>query len=163
MTISIWRPLINAVEDWPLAICDSRTVREEDLVETDHVRRHYTGSTLYLMHNPDQKWYYMSSQGKSDVLIFKNFDSDSHSGARGEPQPPRPLTNDSAIEKGKRMLIIEFIGTPHCSFQNPTRSDKSEPRQSVEVRALVFTYPPNLPRPMGPQAVGMPRREIYGD
>ena len=72
---SVWRPLIRCVEDWPLAVCDGATVRKSDLVETDHIRRHYTGSTLYLQHNPKQCFYYMSKQGKDDVLIFKQFDS----------------------------------------------------------------------------------------
>ena len=66
---------MDAVEDWPLAICDGSTVGSGDLVETDHVRRHYTGSTMYLKHNQSQRFYYMSSQSKNDVLIFKNFDS----------------------------------------------------------------------------------------
>lgn len=56
-------------------MCDGRTVDSSDLVETDHVRRHYSGSTLYLMHNPAQRFYYMSKQSKNEVLIFKNFDS----------------------------------------------------------------------------------------
>ena len=56
-------------------MCDGRTVKRHDLVEADHVRRHYTGSTMYLMHNPQQQFYYMSKQSKNDVLIFKNFDS----------------------------------------------------------------------------------------
>lgn len=74
--ISVWRPLIDSVEDWPLAVCDGSTVDASDLVETDHVKRHYTGSTMYLMHNAKHKFYYMSKQSKNDVLIFKNFDSD---------------------------------------------------------------------------------------
>jgi hypothetical protein len=86
MSSSIWRPLIHAVEDWPLAICDGRSIREQDLIETDHVRRHYTGSTLYLLHHPEQRWYYMGNQGKEDVLIFKNFDSHSRDGAKGKLQ-----------------------------------------------------------------------------
>ena len=72
---SVWRPLIASVEDWPLAVCDGATVTASDLVETDHIRRHYTGSTMYLQHNPGQRFYYMSKQGKDDVLIFKQFDS----------------------------------------------------------------------------------------
>ena len=73
----IWRLLVDAVEDWPLAVCDGQTVERGDLVETDHVRRQYTGSTMYLMHNSRQRFYYMSQQSKHDVLIFKNFDSKS--------------------------------------------------------------------------------------
>jgi len=34
------------------------------------------GSTMYLKHNPNQRFYYMSNQTKEDVLMFKNFDSD---------------------------------------------------------------------------------------
>lgn len=45
-------------------------------MEADHVRRHYTGSTMYLMRNPKHRFYYMSKQRKDDVLIFKNFDSE---------------------------------------------------------------------------------------
>lgn len=59
-----------------------------DLVETDHVRRHYSGSTLYLMHNPAQRFYYMSQQSKNDVLIFKNFDSKSDVGAKCKDNSP---------------------------------------------------------------------------
>lgn len=65
------------MEDWPLAVCDGQTVDESDLVETDHVRRQYSGSTLYLMRNPNQRFFYMSKQCQDEVLIFKNFDSKS--------------------------------------------------------------------------------------
>ena len=72
---SVWRPLIDSVEDWPLALCDGGTVDRSDLVEADHIRRHYMGSTLYLMSNAKHRFYYLSKQSKDDVVIFKNFDS----------------------------------------------------------------------------------------
>jgi hypothetical protein len=78
---SVWRPLIDAVEDWPLALCDGATVDPSDLVEADHIRRHYMGSTLYLKRNASHRFYYMSKQSKDDVVIFKNFDSDSNAQA----------------------------------------------------------------------------------
>ena len=73
---SVWRPLVDCVEDWPLAVCDGTTIETSDLVEADHVRRHYTGSTMYVKFNPRQEFYYMSKQRRNEVLIFKNFDSD---------------------------------------------------------------------------------------
>ncbi|CZR52359.1 uncharacterized protein PAC_02236 [Phialocephala subalpina] len=73
--INVWRPLVNSVEDWPLAVCDGSTVNQNDLVEADHIRRHYMGSTMYLQHHESQQFYFMSKQSKDDVLIFKNFDS----------------------------------------------------------------------------------------
>lgn len=72
---SVWRPLEYPVTDWPIAVCDGRTVSPSDLVEADHVRRQYTGSTMYLQHNPAQKFYYLDNQTKDEILIFKNFDS----------------------------------------------------------------------------------------
>jgi hypothetical protein len=56
-------------------MCDGGTVNQSDLVEADHIRRHYMGSTLYLMPSSKHRFYYMSKQSKDDVLIFKNFDS----------------------------------------------------------------------------------------
>lgn len=114
--INVWRPLIDSVEDWPLAVCDGRTVDGSDLVETDHVRRHYSGSTLYLMRNPAQRFYYMSKQSKNEVLIFKNFDSKPDVGAKY---------------------------APHASFCHPHATINTPPRESIEVRAFVFTFPSN--------------------
>ncbi|MCJ1393440.1 hypothetical protein MMC18_006315 [Xylographa bjoerkii] len=112
--INVWRPLVASVEDWPLAICDGSTVEQRDLVETDHVRKHYTGSTMYLMRNPAQEFYYMSKQSQNDVLIFKNFDS-------------------------RRDIKAKYA--PHASFHHPEAAIDAAPRESIEVRAFVFTYP----------------------
>ena len=81
-TVSVWRPLIDSVDDWPLAIGDGSTFSSSDLVETDHVRRHYTGSTMYVKYNDRQQFYFMSKQSRNDALIFKNFDSDNTMKAR---------------------------------------------------------------------------------
>jgi len=110
--INVWRPLVNSVNDLPLAVCDGRTVVPEDLIETDHVRRDHTGATMYLKHNRSQRFHYMSAQGKSDVLMFKNFDS------------------------SKR---VESKYAPHVSFRHPNPAKEGSSRESIEVRALVFT------------------------
>ncbi|KAF7504096.1 hypothetical protein GJ744_002861 [Endocarpon pusillum] len=110
--LNVWRPLIDCVEDWPLAVCDGTTVEASDLVEADHVRRQYTGSTLYVRFNPRQEFYHMSKQRRNEVLIFKNFDSD----------PTKPASF-----------------APHASFRHPHTPGIFIPRQSIEVRALVFT------------------------
>ena len=43
--------------DWPLALCDSNSVRAENFIEFDNVRKHYTGSTMYVFHSPAMNWY----------------------------------------------------------------------------------------------------------
>ncbi|EXJ74854.1 uncharacterized protein A1O5_01550 [Cladophialophora psammophila CBS 110553] len=115
--VNVWRPIIDCIRDYPLAMCDGSTVFPSDMVEADHVRRHYTGSTMYLQHNERHKFFYMSRQTKDEVLIFKNFDS---------------------------AETIAATCAPHASFLDPAIPPLFIPRQSIEVRALVFTYPPNL-------------------
>ena len=79
---SIWRPLSHPVGDCPLAVCDGSTIRPEDMVEADHVRRHYTGSSLFALHNPEQMWYYMSDQMPHEAVLMKLFDSEDHKAKR---------------------------------------------------------------------------------
>ena len=73
----MWRPINGPVEDHPIALCDGRTVDTSKLVETDMIRGDYTGTLLYPLYEPRNtcRWYYLSTQGVEDVLLFKSFDS----------------------------------------------------------------------------------------
>ncbi|KAK4043312.1 methyltransferase CmcJ [Parachaetomium inaequale] len=82
--INVWRPLDHPVEDYPLAFCDASTLRDEDLVECDHVRRKYKGATLFPNHHPDQKFYFLRDQQQEAVTLLKIFDSDTSVVARAE-------------------------------------------------------------------------------
>lgn len=112
--VNVWRPIENTVEDYPLAFCDPRSVRDGDLVECDHIRRQYKGANMYMHHSPGQQWYYLGRQKPEETLLLKMFDSD----------PTVPAT-----------------GCPHASFHHPLSDPQSKPRKSIEVRALVFNYP----------------------
>jgi hypothetical protein len=72
--INVWRPL-SQVEDWPLAICDGRTVQQCDLVASDVVRRRYIGETLFVLHSPEYQWYYLPEQRKEEVTLLKIYDN----------------------------------------------------------------------------------------
>lgn len=72
---SIWRPIKNVVRDCPLAVCDNATIAKGDLVAADHYRETFAGEALYMVHNPDHKWYYLNEQTKDEVLVFKIHDS----------------------------------------------------------------------------------------
>ncbi|PSS22369.1 hypothetical protein M430DRAFT_137540 [Amorphotheca resinae ATCC 22711] len=113
--INVWRPLQHAVEDWPLAVCDGSTVDDNDLLETDIVRRDFrehVGANMFALHRERYRWYYLSRQQPDEVLIFKQFDTESGVKAR-------------------------FC--PHSSFKWSRAHKGALPRESVEVRALVFT------------------------
>lgn len=109
--LNVWRPIKYTVEDWPLTLCDGSTLSSSDLVECDHIRRHYQGSTLYLLPNPKQKWYYLSKQHPDEVTIFKNFDSSTK---------------------------VKATRAAHGSFSYNSSKSGISPRESIEVRALVF-------------------------
>lgn len=76
-SISVWRPLKHPVQDWPLAFCDGSSIKLDDLIETDHLRRGYAGANMNLRYRKGQRWYYLSKQRREEIAIFKNFDSDS--------------------------------------------------------------------------------------
>jgi hypothetical protein len=81
---SFWKPIRNAVQDAPLAVCDARVVRPSDLVAVDIIKRAYAGETAFALSSPNYKWYYLSHQRPDEVLLFKNFDSKKDCVARGK-------------------------------------------------------------------------------
>jgi len=52
--INVWRPLLDPVEDYSLAVCDPTTVAEDELVECDHIRKRFSGETIYVHHSENQ-------------------------------------------------------------------------------------------------------------
>ena len=74
--ISLWRPLAEPIEDWPLAVCDGSTVDEADLTACDHVRKSFVGESSYMHYRPEHKWFYLSNHQPDEVLIVKIFDSE---------------------------------------------------------------------------------------
>jgi len=85
---------------------------------------------MYLLHGDAQKWYYLSKQQPDEVTLFKNFDSSVTVGA---------------IRKFERLISMKGPqakaspqGAPHSSFLSDSASPEAKPRESIEVRALVF-------------------------
>lgn len=68
--------------DWPLAVCDARTVNfAEDTMAGDVVDRDQVFENTQVHHNPEQKWYYLSGQMPDELVLFKNADSEERLGA----------------------------------------------------------------------------------
>ncbi|KAF1344240.1 hypothetical protein BDV97DRAFT_364146 [Delphinella strobiligena] len=108
--INIWKPITGPVRDWPLAMCDPRTVNPaEDFEPCDLVYPDYVVENRQLYFNRRQKWLYLSEQQKTEAWLF--------------------VQSDTA---GDTMSV------PHTSFPNPLASLSDAPRESVEARALVF-------------------------
>ena len=109
--INVWRPIGHPVAHKPLAVADWRTLDvEKDLVPVRHIYPDREGSTFGVRHSPNLRWHYLSNQTPDEVILIKCFDS----------------------ETDRARL------TPHTAFLDTTSPKDAPPRQSIEVRALVF-------------------------
>ncbi|CAG8069228.1 unnamed protein product [Penicillium salamii] len=111
---SVWRPYDHIVEDFPLAVCDPASMNENEFVRCDQIMRTYIGETIFPLYNSTDKWYFLSNHSPDELLLLKIYDSASD---------------------------VKANCCPHSSFQLNNVSASARPRKSVEVRALVFTYP----------------------
>ena len=108
--INVWRPIAGPVQESPLAVCDAQSMVQEDFVK--HVLRYRDrdGEVYSVAYNPNHRWYYIPNQKKEEVLLLKCYDSDEH----------------------------RSRFTAHSAFEDPTSPHDAAPRESVEVRTLVF-------------------------
>jgi hypothetical protein len=72
--INIWRPIATILKD-PIAVADSRSVLDTDLVEADMTENGFPGKQWVVRYNADHRWYYKSRMEPEDVLLIKCFDS----------------------------------------------------------------------------------------
>lgn len=108
--INVWRSIGEPVIDTPLALCDSSSVSEMDLVEGRVVYPKRDGWIYVLNHSPRHRWHYFSNMTNDEVILFKQFDTE---------------------VSGKTRY------TPHSAFKNPVDLEKQRPRRSIEMRCLV--------------------------
>ena len=109
--INMWRPIRGPLRDAPLAVCDSRTVAQDDLVPSDLVYRDRTGETYSVRYNPAHRWFYVPEMRRDEALLLKIADT-------------------------KTDISARFM--PHTAFTDPTTPPDAFPRESIELRTLVF-------------------------
>ncbi|SKA20607.1 hypothetical protein SAMN02745126_04128 [Enhydrobacter aerosaccus] len=109
--VNVWRPIRGPLLDSPLAVCDATTVRSDELVPSDLVYPHRVGETYSVTYNPAHRWYYVPQMRTGEALLLKCSDTSTQVPARF---------------------------TPHTAFVDPTAPADAPPRESIEVRTLVF-------------------------
>jgi hypothetical protein len=112
--INVWRAIHGPIESSPLALCDARSLSAEDIVPTDLVYRERVGETYGFLYNPKHRWYYFPHLERNEAILLKCYDSEDDGRARF---------------------------TAHTSFDDPSSPPNAAPRESIEVRALVFWAP----------------------
>jgi hypothetical protein len=121
--INVWRAITPVKRD-PLAVCDTRSVSDDDLVPItaklppkgsgtyENVSAGNCVEVLYAKANPEHRWYYAEGMQPEEVLLIKIFDSKKEGGAN--------------------------VRVPHSSFVDPETREAVGTRESIEVRCLVF-------------------------
>lgn len=109
--INLWRPIRGPLRDAPLAVCDARSVNPEHLVASDLVYRNRTGEIYSVIYDPAHRWFYVPEMEADEALLLKCYDSQTDGRARF---------------------------APHTAFTDPTTPPDAPPRESIEVRSLVF-------------------------
>jgi hypothetical protein len=109
--VNVWRPIARPVLASPLALCDATSFTEDDLIATDLVYRDRRGETSSVRFNPSHHWVYFSQMRPDEVLLIK--------------------CHDSATDGRARLSF-------HTAFEDPTTPADAPPRESIELRTLVF-------------------------
>ncbi len=109
--INVWRPIRGPLQDSPLAVADARSVDPGDLVVSDLIYRDRRGETCAVKFNPRHRWFYAPEMQPDEAWLLKCFDS---------------------ARDGRARL------SPHTAFEDPTAPANMNPRESIELRTLVF-------------------------
>lgn len=125
IAFSLWRALSPPPQDMPLALCEGRSVRDDEgtqnvKVDVDEIP---TGDALFATiegeenmaaatifhHSPDHRWWYFPDMTQDEVIFIKLYDSDHRTAWR----------------------------CPHTAFRDTSRPDAHE-RRSIEFRAIAY-------------------------
>ncbi len=122
---SLWRALSPPPQDWPLALCDFRSVPEQEgtpntkvdvdeIPEGDALFAHIPGedqmaAASIFTFNPDHRWWYFPNMTDDEVIFIKFHDSD----------------------HGRAWRAL------HTAFHDTSRTDANE-RHSMEFRGVAY-------------------------
>ncbi|MBF3254850.1 methyltransferase, partial [Pseudomonas aeruginosa] len=109
--VNLWRPFGHPAQRAPLALLDARSLAFDDLVASDLVYRDKVGETYSVKPNPEHRWYYYPHLLPEEALLLKIYDSREDAQAR--------------------------LGA-HTAFDDPCTPADAPPRQSIELRCLLF-------------------------
>lgn len=111
---NLWRATTPPPQDFPLAVCDARTLAPSDEVTvkaiTEEMGSAIRHDTTGYLHNPAHRWYYFADMTPDEVLVFKAHDTD--------------------VRRARRV--------PHTAFTDPTCPSGVATRASVEMRGLAL-------------------------
>ena len=113
-SINIWRSANReTVRMMPLAVCDMRSVRPDDIVfgdgqNTGNIKQYTKVVDQRLIHGPHQRWCYFSDITPDEVLLFRQYDT--------------------------RQEALNLRTVFHTAVEDPTSPPDAPMRYTIEVR-----------------------------
>ena len=109
--VNVWRSMNGDIQEWPLALCDSRSISDGCLHTVERRAYNRIGQTRHASYDPKNLWYYFPKMQPNEAVLIKNY--------------------DSLLDGTARYSM-------HTAFDDPTSLSNAKPRESIETRALVF-------------------------
>ena len=118
--VNAWRSMGGTLEQWPLTVCDARTIDDSRLTQTRReapvrpdpsFEYNRPSETRHAVFDPAHTWYWFPHMTAEEVLLFKNYDTRTDGTAR------------YAL---------------HSAFEDPDTPANPAPRETIETRAFVF-------------------------
>ncbi|MEP4379175.1 MAG: CmcJ/NvfI family oxidoreductase [Alphaproteobacteria bacterium] len=118
--VNAWRSMTGTIEQWPLTVCDARTIddallyatrREAPMRAEPSFEYDRPSETRHAAYDANHRWVYFPRMTRDEVLLFKNYDTRTDGTAR------------YAL---------------HSAFEDPNTPSDPAPRETIETRAFVF-------------------------
>jgi hypothetical protein len=108
---NVWRPIAGPLLRSPLVLCDASSLEYDNLVASDLRYPDRIGEIYGVTYSPNQRWCYFPKMQPDEALIISCYDS-------------------------ARQHAARF--SAHGAFDDPETPANAPPRESIEVRTLVF-------------------------
>ena len=114
---NVWRALSAPPQDVPLAVCDARSITENDLLKADAVfdspgQPEWSFEGIVVAHDSAHRWHWFRDMTRDEALVFKTNDSDP-----------------------KHAHCV-----PHVAFDDPACGPETPARASIEMRAIALWF-----------------------
>ena len=73
--VNIWRSINGNIQEWPLALCDSRSINDAFLHTVERRAYNRVGQTRHASYDPKNLWYYFPKMQPHEIILIKNYDS----------------------------------------------------------------------------------------
>lgn len=110
--VNVWRSSNSKpVETAPLALCDARSVADDDLITVERHAKDRIGEVQQVVYSDRHRWFYFPRLQPDEALLIKTYDS---------------------VDDGRAKFSV------HTAFDDPNAPPDATPRESIETRAFLF-------------------------